>query len=38
VINVADYGEPRAIWCQREKDIGLQPVGVLILVDEDVVE
>jgi hypothetical protein len=35
---VADYGEPCAIRCQREKDIGFQPVGVLILVDEDVVE
>jgi hypothetical protein len=35
---VADRGKPRAIGCQRQKNIGLQPVGVLIFIDEDVVE
>jgi hypothetical protein len=35
---VADHGEPCAIGCQREKDRGLQSVGVLILVNQDVIE
>jgi len=35
---VADHSEPRAIGCQRQENIGLQPVRVLILIDQNVVE
>ena len=35
---VADHGEPCAIGRQCEQDRGLQPVGVLILINQDVVE
>jgi len=35
---IANGRKPRAIGCQHQKNICLQPVGVLIFVDEDVVE
>ncbi len=35
---VADHGETFAVWPQRQKDRGLKLVGVLIFVDEDVIE
>ena len=35
---VADDGEAAATRPEREHDLGLQPVGVLVLVDQDVVE
>ena len=35
---VADHGQPRAVRDQCEQDRGLQPVGVLILIHQDVVE
>src|SRR6266446_7179504 len=35
---VADDGEPGPVRTQRQQDLGLEPVGVLILVDENVVE
>jgi hypothetical protein len=35
---VADHGQPGAVGLERQQDRRLQAVGVLVLVDEDVVE
>ena len=35
---VADHGEAAPVGLQRQQDRGLQAVGVLVLVDQDVVE
>src|SRR6266446_5575338 len=35
---VADDSEPVPIRTQRQQDLGLEPVGVLVLIDENVVE
>jgi hypothetical protein len=34
----SDDSEARSVWPQRQQDLGLEPVGVLVLVYEDVVE
>ena len=35
---VADHGEPLPVGLQRVQDLGLQHVGVLVLVDQHVIE
>ena len=35
---VADHGEPAPVRLEREQDRGLQAVGVLIFVDQDMIE
>jgi hypothetical protein len=35
---VADDGEARPVRPQRQQDLGLEPIGVLVLVNQDVVE
>ena len=35
---IADDGEPGPIRTQRQQDFGLKPVGVLVLVDENVIK
>jgi hypothetical protein len=35
---VADDGEPGPAWTQRQQDLGPEPVGVLVLVDENVIK
>ena len=35
---VADHRQPVSIRLQRQKDRGLQPIGILVLVDQHVIE
>jgi hypothetical protein len=35
---VADHGEARPVRPQRQQDLGLEPIGVLVLVNQDVVK
>jgi hypothetical protein len=35
---VANDGEPGPAWTQRQQDLGPEPVGVLVLVDENVIK
>ena len=35
---VAHDGEARPVRPQRQQDLGLEPIGVLVLVNQDVVE
>jgi hypothetical protein len=35
---VADHGEARPVRPQRQQDLGLEPIGVLVLVNQNVVE